>query len=300
MFSGSTVAVEIFDEEELRTLKMGGLLAVGAGSVHSPRMVVLRYLPKDPPVKHIALVGKGITFDSGGISIKPSADMWEMKGDMSGAAVVAGAILAAERMNAPTQLTGVLALAENMPSGSALKPGDIITTASGRTIEVDNTDAEGRLVLADALHYACKQMPDEIIDLATLTGACLVALGEFTAGLFANNDDLSSALFSAGMQSYERLWRMPLWDDYNALIRSDVADVKNAGGKWGGAITAAKFLEQWVDKSIPWAHLDIAGPSSPHKHTNFSQPFFTGFGVRLLHKYFETLIAPEINERNVL
>ncbi len=289
-FAGTGVKVTLFNERKLEALKMGGLLAVGSGSSHPPCMLVLEYKPSKS-VKHVALVGKGITFDSGGISIKPSADMGEMKGDMSGAAVASGVLLAASELKLPYTITAVLPLAENLPSGTAFRPGDIVTTSSGKTIEVDNTDAEGRVVLADALHFACSKKPDEIIDLATLTGAVVVALGEFTAGVFTKNEKLSELLYLSGMETYERVWPMPMWDDFNSIISSSVADVKNVGRRWGSAITAAKFLENWVSKDIPWAHIDIAGPAMPNDSCAYTKTYMTGFGVRLLINYLEKYSA---------
>ena len=283
------IKVKIFDENEIQKRKMGGLWAIGMGSNNPPRFIVIEYngAPKNSSKKQkkIALVGKGITFDSGGISLKPATDMGEMKADMSGAAVVAGAILAAALEQLPVNIIGIIPSAENMPSGKSVRPGDIIKTASGKTIEVDNTDAEGRVVLADGLDYASKEKPDVIIDLATLTGACVVALGELAAGLFTKNDILSGEIYSSGMKTNERVWAMPMWDNYNELIKSDVADVKNIGGRWGGAISAAKFLEKFVDKNIAWAHIDIAGPVTPNTFTNYNKKYMTGFGVRLLFEY---------------
>ena len=281
------VKVTVFNETEIKKRKMGGLIAVGMGSVNPPRFIIMEYQSpvKNKKVKTVALVGKGVTFDSGGISIKPASNMGEMKADMSGAAVVAGTILAAAKAELPINIVGIIPSAENMPSGSSMRPGDIIITASGKSIEVDNTDAEGRMILADALNYASKRKPDVIIDLATLTGACVVALGEFVAGLFTRNEKLADILYRKGMKTYDRLWRMPMWDDYNELIKSDVADVKNVGGRWGGAITAAKFLEKFVDKNITWCHLDIAGPAMANNYNNYSKKYMTGFGVRLLFDY---------------
>ncbi len=285
-FAGTGVRVTILNEKALKAKKMGGILAVGSGSIHPPRLVVLEYSPRGAK-KHIALVGKGVTFDSGGISLKPASDMGEMKADMSGAAVVAGTLFAAAQLKLPVRITGVIPSAENLPSGSSFRPGDIVTTSSGKTIEVDNTDAEGRIILADALHFASQKKPDAIIDLATLTGACVVALGEFVAGLFTKNDTMADQLTASGQDTFERLWRLPLWDDFHMLNKSDVADVKNIGGRWGGAISAAKFLENWVNEDIPWTHLDIAGPAMAHKFSSYSQPYMTGFGVRLLVDYLE-------------
>lgn len=289
------IKVKVFDDKEISKRKMGGLLAVGKGSVNKPRFIVLEYKPsvksskgKKRKLKTVALVGKGMTFDSGGISLKPSKSMGEMKNDMAGASVVAGTLIAAAGNKLPIHLFGIIPTAENMPSGEAFKPGDIIRTASGKTIEIEDTDAEGRVILADALDYASKLKPDQIIDLATLTGACVVALGDFVAGVFTKNDEMAERLYNSGMKTYDRLWRLPLWDDYNKLIESSVADVKNLGQRWGGAITAAKFLEHFVDKKIPWAHLDIAGPSIHNESRNYTKKYMTGFGVRLLFDYLKS------------
>lgn len=289
------IKATVFDEKEIAKRKMGGLIAVGKGSVNKPRFIILEYRPslktgknKKSKFKSIVLVGKGMTFDTGGISLKPSKSMGEMKNDMAGASVVAGTLIAAARYRLPVHLYGIIPTAENMPSGEAFKPGDIIKTASGKTIEVDDTDAEGRVILADALDYASKLKPAEIIDLATLTGACVVALGEFVAGLFSKNDDLAARLYRSGMKTFDRVWRLPLWDDYHKLNESTVADVKNLGGRWAGAITAAKFLENFVDKKISWAHLDIAGPSIHNDSRHYTKKFMTGFGVRLLFDYLKS------------
>ncbi|QQS37883.1 MAG: leucyl aminopeptidase [Ignavibacteriales bacterium] len=293
LFSGSSVKVNVFDEKEIAKRKMGGLLAVGSGSANPPRFIVMRYngitAGGKNKTRNIAVVGKGVTFDSGGISIKPANNMGEMKADMSGAAVTIGILLAASKAKLPVNLTGIIPAAENMLSGNSMRPGDIVKTSSGKTIEVDNTDAEGRMILSDALHFASKEKPDVIIDLATLTGACVVALGEFVAGVFTKNDKLADDLYKAGMKTYDRVWRLPLWDDYNSLNKSDVADVKNDGGRWGGAISAAKFLENFVDKKLVWAHLDIAGPAFPNSINNYSKKLMTGFGVRLLFEYLSSV-----------
>ena len=285
--SKAGVKVKVFDENEIIKRKMGGLLAVGMGSEHPPRFVIMEYKGKNSGKKKIALVGKGVTFDSGGISIKPAQNMGEMKADMSGAAVVAGTILAIAKAKLPVNVLGVIPTAENMVSGKSMRPGDIVRTSSGKTIEVDNTDAEGRMILADALHYTSQQKPDVIIDLATLTGACVVALGEFVAGLFTKNEKLSGTLYKIGLKTHDRVWPLPLWDDYHILNKSDVADVKNVGGRWGGAITAAKFLENFVDENIPWVHFDIAGPAMFNSSNNYSKKYMTGFGVRLLFEYVQ-------------
>lgn len=282
------VKVTIYELKDIQKRKLGGILAVGRGSDNPQRLIVLNYKPSKASGK-IALVGKGVTFDSGGISIKPSAGMGEMKADMSGAAAVIGTFLSAAKAKLPVEILGFIPAVENMPSGKAIKPGDIIKTASGKSIEIDNTDAEGRLILADALEMASEAKPDAIIDLATLTGACVVALGEYTAGLFTADDNLADRVYSAGIDTFERVWRMPLWNEYNKLIKSDVADVKNVGGKWGGAITAAKFLEKFTSADIPWAHIDIAGPSIANNLNNYTQKYMTGFGVRLLFGFLKKL-----------
>lgn len=291
--SKENVNVKVFDEKEIQKKKMGGLLAVGMGSSNLPRFILIRYngikrnSKKKEKTSTIALVGKGVTFDSGGISIKPYQDMWEMKADMSGAAVVAGAILSAAKAKLKINIIGVIPAAENMLSGSSMRPGDIVKTYSGKTIEVDNTDAEGRMILADALSFVCKLKPNYIIDFATLTGACVVALGEFVAGIFTKSKFLEENLFKLGVLTSERVWPLPMWDEYNRLNESDVADIKNIGGRWAGAITAAKFLETFVDKKIHWAHLDIAGPSMANDQTNYSKKYMTGFGVRLIFEYLK-------------
>ena len=283
--------VTVFDEKEIKKRNMGGLIAVGQGSDAKPRFIVIEYKPKNKKSngKKIALVGKGVTFDTGGYCIKPWQGMLDMKADMSGAAVVAGTMLAAAKMKLPIEILGVIPAAENMINGEAMRPGDVVKTASGKTIEVGHTDAEGRMILADALDYASKQKPDEIIDFATLTGACVVALGIGVAGLFTKNDSIADDLYKAGMKTYNRLWRLPMWDEYNKDNESKIADVNNDGGRWAGAITAAKFLEHFVDKKIPWAHLDIAGPAIANDLTNYNKDFMTGFGVRLMIEYLSNL-----------
>ena len=287
------IKATVFGEKEIQKRKMGGLIAIGQGSGNKPRFIVLEYKPKAGAkkskkikLKTIALVGKGITFDTGGISIKPSKGMGEMKADMSGAAAVVGTLIAAAKNNLPVHLFGVIPSAENMVSGEAIRPGDIIKISNGKTVEIEDTDAEGRVVLADALHYASQLKPDQIIDLATLTGACVVALGEFVAGMFTKDDAMAEQIYKSGMITYDRVWRLPMWDDYNEFIKSDFADVANLGNtRWGGAITAAKFLEHFVDKNIPWTHLDIARPAMNNSSRSYTKKYMTGFGVRLLFDY---------------
>lgn len=276
--------VEIFDERKLTELEMGGILAVGNGSVIPPRLAIINYRHPEA-TKTVALVGKGVTFDSGGISIKPAQNMGWMKADMSGAAAVTGAMLNVANLELPINVIAVIPMAENMLSGSAFRPGDIVITYSKKSVEIDNTDAEGRMILADALWYTSQQNPDIIIDLATLTGACAVALGDAAAGLFTKNDELADQLYSNGLETFERLWRLPMWDNYHKHNKSDVADVKNSGGRYGGAISAAKFLENFVKEDISWAHLDIAAPAIANNSTNYTKTWMTGFGVRLLTRF---------------
>ena len=274
--------VTVFDKKKIQELNMGGLLGVNLGSTEPPTFSILDYTPKSKPKATIAIVGKGVTFDTGGISIKPAENMGDMKSDMSGAADVIGAVEIAARLKLPIRVLGFIPATDNKPSGSAQNPGDVLTTYSGITVEVDNTDAEGRLILADALTYAIEHYaPDVIIDLATLTGACVIALGYQAAGLFTNNDELAEKLSKAGFRSGEKVWRMPLWDDYDKQIKSEIADVKNTGGRGAGAITAAKFLEKFIGDHKAWAHLDIAGPSFPSMSPGGAKSS-SGFGVRLL------------------
>jgi leucyl aminopeptidase len=281
----SGIKVTVFDKAELKRRKMNAILAVGGASDKPPCLITLHYKPKVKAKKKIALVGKGVTYDAGGLSLKPTASMLDMNADMAGGAAVIGIIKTAAALKLPVEIIGVIPAVENMVNGSSYKPNDIIKSYSGKTIEVKDTDAEGRIILADALHYASQQKPDEIIDFATLTGACVVALGEIAGGLFTLDDRLGDALFKSGMKTYERVWRLPFWSDYNEMIKSEIADVKNLGPRWGGAITAGKFLEHFVDGKIPWAHIDIAGPAVKHKLNNYTEKYDTGFGVRLIIDY---------------
>lgn len=280
------VKVTILNKAELVKRKMNAILAVGGASSNDPLLMVLHYKPSVAKRK-IALVGKGVTYDSGGLSIKPTSSMIEMNADMAGGALVVGAIKAAVSLKLPVEIIGVIPCVENMLGGSSYKPGDVITSYSGTTIEVKDTDAEGRIILADALHYASQLKPEEIIDFATLTGAIVVALGEIAAGLFTTNDELADNLINSGNKTFERLWRMPFWRDYNSMIKSEIADVANLGPRWGGAITAGKFLEKFVDEKIPWAHVDIAGPALKHKSTSYTEKYDTGFGIRMILEYIQ-------------
>ncbi len=283
--------VTVCDEKKLAEMHCGGLLAVGGGSTHPPRMIILEYPGGSKRGKTIAVVGKGITFDSGGISIKPSASMAHMKFDKSGAVAVLGILRAAATLKVPPRVIGVLCAAENLPSGSAYRPGDIVRTYSGKTIEVLNTDAEGRVVLSDGLSYVTQQYkPDEVIDLATLTGAEVVALGDNTAGLVSTDERLAQGLLAASAVTGEPIWRMPLTDYHRELVKSDVGDVRNSTEiPPAGMLTAAAFLETFVG-TTPWAHLDIAGPAYTSLTTYKYQPSYqnlgmTAFGVRLITRY---------------
>jgi leucyl aminopeptidase len=280
------VEVETLDEKAMGKLGMNALLAVGRGSARDSRLVTMRWDgARSKRTKPIAVVGKGVCFDSGGISIKAASGMEDMKGDMGGAACVVGLMHALAARKAKVNVVGVIGLVENMPDGDAIRPGDIITSMSGQTIEIVNTDAEGRLVLADALWYVQETFsPRAIIDLATLTGAIMVALGNEMAGLFSNNDDLAQRLAAAGETSGEKVWRMPLGPAYDKLIDSKFADVKNTGGRHGGSITAAQFLQRFV-KETPWAHLDVAGTAMGSPPSDINQSWGSGWGVRLLNRF---------------
>src|SRR5271155_4009365 len=279
------VVVETLDEKAMGKLGMNALLAVGRGSARDSRLVAMRWNgARSKRTKPIAVVGKGGCFDSGGISIKPSAGMEDMKGDMGGAACVVGLMHALAARKAKVNVVGVVGLVENMPDGDAIRPGDIITSMSGQTIEIVNTDAEGRLVLADALWYTQETYsPRAIIDLATLTGAVIVALGTEVAGLFSNNDELAQRLAAAGEASGEKVWRMPLGVAYDKMIDSKFADMKNTGGRHGGSITAAQFIQRFV-KEAPWAHIDVAGTAMASAPSDINQSWGSGWGVRLLNR----------------
>jgi leucyl aminopeptidase len=283
----SGLSVKVLGPAELERAGMRLLLGVGAGSSRSPRLVHLIWKPrrgKAGAKKPLVLVGKGITFDSGGLSLKPAASMEDMKSDMAGAAAVLAAMQAIAALGAEHEVHGILALAENMPSGTAIRPGDVIQSAAGKTVEVVNTDAEGRLVLADALHYATELGAGAIIDVATLTGSCVVALGHTTAGLFANDDSLAERVLASARASGESFWRLPLIDEQRRELKSEVADLKNSGAREGSAITAAIFLSEFVG-GIPWVHLDIAGPAlgkgrgEPKGATGVAVPTLVGVAV---------------------
>ena len=281
------VGVEVLDVAAMRKLGMGALLGVGQGSAHDARLVIMRWNGAKRGADPIAFIGKGVCFDSGGLSIKPAQNMEDMKGDMAGAACVVGLIHALAARKAKVNAVGAIGLVENMPDGKAQRPGDIVKTMSGQTIEIINTDAEGRLVLADVLHYVNKRFkPKFMINLATLTGAIIVALGQEYAGMFCNDDKLAERLSKAGEATGERVWRMPLGPEYDKLIDSKFADMKNTGGRPGGAITAAQLLQRFVDKT-PWAHLDIAGTGMGSPQNDINRSWASGWGVRLLERLVE-------------
>jgi len=281
---------KVLTKTQIEKAGMLALYAVGQGSANEPRFIHLDHDPGKPDAGSVALVGKGITFDTGGISLKPSNKMWDMKFDKCGATAVLGAVRAAADLDLPIRVHAIVPAAENMPSRDAYRPSDIVRTYAGKTIEVQNTDAEGRLILADALHYATRLEPDVIVDLATLTGACVVALGHHAAGLFASDDSLAKSLERAGKESGERVWRMPMFAEYRKQLESRVADMRNVGGRPGGAVTAAWFLREFAG-DVRWAHLDIAGVADTDKKSGYHQPGSTGFGVRLLTRFLEDRAA---------
>jgi leucyl aminopeptidase len=275
------VSLKVLDAAQMKKLGMHALLGVARGSDEPPKFIILEYGGAKRGEPPIVLVGKGLTFDSGGISIKPSENMGEMKSDMAGGAAVMGTIMAAAELQLPLNVVGLVPATENLPGGCAYKPGDILRSLSGQTIEVVNTDAEGRLILADALTYAQRFKPAAVIDLATLTGACKIALGDHVIGMLGNDGPLKEKIRRAGDQTGERVWELPLWEDYHELVKSDVADFKNAGSRVGGAITAAAFLSKFVG-DYPWVHLDIAGPAWLTKDKPYTPKGASGIGVRLM------------------
>jgi leucyl aminopeptidase len=281
------VQVEVLNDKALKKLGMNALLAVGQGSERPSQVAVMQWKGAgERGGAPVVFVGKGVTFDTGGISLKPAAGMEEMKGDMAGAACVVGLMHALAERKAKVNAVGIIGLVENMPSGRAQRPGDVVTSMSGQTIEVLNTDAEGRMVLGDCLWYAQTRFkPRALINLATLTGAVMVALGKEHAGLFSNNEPLSKQLIAAGEETGERLWRLPLGPKYDKMIDSKVADMKNTGGKWGGSISAAQFLQRFIKDGTPWAHLDIAGTGLASPDTEINRSWGSGFGVRLLDRF---------------
>ncbi|MBI2088591.1 MAG: leucyl aminopeptidase [Deltaproteobacteria bacterium] len=280
---GRGLRVEVWGKKKIQAMNLAGLLAVNRGSTEEPRFIIIRYQPPRAR-KKVVLIGKGITFDSGGLSLKPAKSMETMKLDMAGGAAIIGAMSRLPYLRPEIEVTGYIPTTDNLPSGSAQKPGDIIRYLNGKTVEVLNTDAEGRLILADALAYAAKQKPDCMITLATLTGACMVALGTEVAGVFGNHQPLVDDVIRSGREAGEKLWQLPLVKEYREEIKSSVADIKNVGGSYGGAITAALMLQEFVG-DVSWAHLDIAGPAFAEKDTPGCPKGGTGFGVRTLLKF---------------
>jgi leucyl aminopeptidase len=282
------VDCHVWERDEIERRGMHALLAVARGSRQQPRFITLDYRGADEKNRPVVLVGKGITFDSGGISLKPREGMERMKDDMAGAAAVMGIVMAAASLKLPLNVVGLIPAAENLPGGNASKPGDVIRSMSGKTVEIVNTDAEGRLVLCDALHHALSFRPAAVIDLATLTGACVVALGSLATGMMGNDEGLKRALKRSGEATGERVWELPLWEEYGEVMKSDIADLKNAGGPAAGTITAAWFLKNFAG-SAKWAHLDIAGTAWEEKGRHYLPKGATGIGVRLLVHYLRGL-----------
>ena len=282
----------VLEREEMKNLGMGALLGVAQGSKQPPKFIILSYRGGDPSASTLGLVGKGLTFDSGGISLKPSEAMDEMKGDMAGGATVIAAIKAIAELKLKINVMGLIPATENLPGGAALKPGDVLKAMSGKTIEVVNTDAEGRLILADALSYGRKQGLTPLIDVATLTGACRVALGDICTGAFGNNQELISKVIKAGEEAGEKIWQLPMFEEYKEQNKSDVADIKNSGGRYGGAITAAQFLAEF-SQDTPWTHLDIAGTSYATKEKAYLIKGATGAVVRTLVNFAMTLAGEQ-------
>ena len=285
---GRGLTVEVWNKKKIAAMKLAGLLAVNRGSLEEPRFIKIHYQPAGKPKKKVALIGKGITFDSGGLSLKPSKSMETMKLDMAGGAAVIATMSCLPKLRLNVEVTGYVPTTDNLPGHNAQKPGDVIRYLNGKTIEVLNTDAEGRLILADALALAAEEKPDYMINLATLTGACMTALGTQVGGIFTNHQPLAENLLRCGQQAGENLWQLPLVKEYKELIKSGIADMKNIGGAHGGAITAALILQEFVGDT-PWAHLDIAGPAFAESDNALCPKGGTGFGVRTLIKFLSTL-----------
>ena len=279
------LSCRVLDEREIKRLKMGGLIGVSKGSKEPPRFIILEHNRNKKGLDTIVIIGKAITFDSGGISIKPSENMEKMKYDMSGGAAVMGAMMTAAGLKLPLHIVGLIPATENLPSGTAQKPGDVVRMIDGKTVEIISTDAEGRMILGDALGYAKRYKPKAVIDLATLTGACVIALGNDAIGMMGTDDKLKERIKRAGELSYERVWELPLWEEYGELIKSDIADMKNVGGRPAGTITAGYFLSRFIEGS-PWVHLDIAGTAWEGKGSPYKPKGATGVGVRLLSELF--------------
>ena len=282
--ANSGVKTTVYNKSQIKKMGMNAFLAVGQGSVHEPKLIHMEYIPEKKPKKKIAIVGKGITFDAGGLDIKPASSMLTMRDDMSGAAAVITTMKAISQLKPEIEVHAIVAACENMPSGSAYKPGDVVIAKTGRTIEIDNTDAEGRVTLADALAYSEELGVDEIIDIATLTGACMVALGTVASGIMGNNDKKIKEFIKTAEQAGERFWQLPMYEEYGDSLRSDMADTKNTGGRLGGASAAGVFLSKFISKT-PWIHLDIAGTAFLDKANDEGIKNATGVGIRSLIKY---------------
>ena len=280
----SGVKTTVYNKTQIKKMGMNAFLAVGQGSVHEPKFIHMEYKPEKKAKRKIAIVGKGITFDAGGLDLKPAASMLTMRDDMSGAAAVIATMKAISEIKPNVEVHGIIAACENMPSGSAYKPGDVITAKTGRTIEIDNTDAEGRVTLADALAYAEELGVDEIIDIATLTGACVVALGTVASGIMGNNEENIASFIETAAIAGERFWQMPMYEEYGETLKSDIADTKNTGGRMGGTSAAGIFLSKFI-KNTPWLHLDIAGTAFVDKPNSEGIKNATGVGIRSLIKY---------------
>ncbi len=279
------IETEVFDHNKIEQMGMGAYLAVAKGSVEPPKFIHMKYIPQNPK-KRIAIIGKGLCFDSGGLDLKPANSMLTMRDDMSGSAVVIGIMKAVAKLRPEVEVHGIIAACENMPGMGAYKPGDILTAMNGKTIEVDNTDAEGRLTLADALCYACKLDVDEVIDIATLTGACMVALGTAASGIMGNNEEFVNKIIETGNIAGEKFWELPMWQEYRDNMNSEIADMKNTGTRYGGASAAGMFLKEFVTDNVKWAHLDIAGTAFLEKpQKEFFCSGSTACGVRTLVKY---------------
>jgi leucyl aminopeptidase len=291
LLRGKGVTVQVLDVRELRAQRMGGVLGVGQGSEQTPRFLTMTYAPSGARGKPLAFVGKGVVFDSGGLSLKTAGGMETMKTDMSGGAAVIAAMSTLSALGVKSRVTGYVPLVENMPSGTAIRPGDVLRIRNGKTVEVLNTDAEGRLILADALSLASEAKPAAVIDLATLTGACMVALGDKIAGLMGNDDGWVDQVRAAAERAGEPVWHLPLPPEYRKQLESEVADLKNIGGSYGGALTAGLFLQEFVDEA-PWVHVDIAGPARANADDGYLTKGGTGFGVRTLVELARTFEAP--------
>ena len=290
-FEGTGVEFVVLDDAEMEALGMGSLLGVGYGSERESRLLCMKWMGGKEGEAPVAFVGKGVTFDTGGISLKPGPGMGDMKFDMGGAGAVAGAMLGLALRKAKANVIGVCGLVENMPDGRAMRPGDVVTTMSGQTVEVLNTDAEGRLVLCDALTWVQKEYkPARIVDLATLTGAIMISLGHEHAGIFSNDDDLTDDLLDSGKRTGDKLWRLPLAPEYDKLLESPIADMKNIGPRWAGSITAAQFLQRFIEDDTPWAHLDIAGTVWAEKPGATWDKGATGYGVKLLDDFIRNTV----------